>query len=164
MVEFGIFDHLDQRAGRSPHDIYEDRLQLISGYDRAGFAMYHLAEHHATPLGLAPSPSVFLSAVAQRTENMHFGPMVYCLPLYEPLRLIEEICTIYANYETFETEVLVASIRSPNHVIESAQIGADVVTVPPSVLRQLFKHPLTDSGLEAFLSDWAGSGQSILGS
>jgi transaldolase len=78
--------------------------------------------------------------------------------------LIEEICTIYANYETFETEVLVASIRSPNHVIESAQIGADVVTVPPSVLRQLFKHPLTDSGLEAFLSDWAGSGQSILGS
>ena len=78
--------------------------------------------------------------------------------------LIEEICTIYANYETFETEVLVASIRSPNHVIESAQIGADVVTVPPSVLRQLFKHPLTDSGLEAFLSDWVGSGQSILGS
>ncbi len=78
--------------------------------------------------------------------------------------LIEEISTIYANYETFETEVLVASIRSPNHVIESAQIGADVVTVPPSVLRQLFKHPLTDSGLEAFLSDWAESGQSILGS
>ena len=55
--------------------------------------------------------------------------------------LIEEICTIYANYETFETEVLVASIRSPNHVVESAQIGADVVTVPPSVLRQLFEHP-----------------------
>ena len=78
--------------------------------------------------------------------------------------LIDEICSIYANYETFETEVLVASVRSPNHVIEAAQIGADVVTVPPSVLRQLFKHPLTDSGLEAFLTDWAGSGQSILGS
>ena len=78
--------------------------------------------------------------------------------------LIDEICSIYANYETFETKVLVASVRSPNHVIEAAQIGADVVTVPPSVLRQLFKHPLTDSGLEAFLTDWEGSGQSILGS
>ena len=78
--------------------------------------------------------------------------------------LIEEICSIYANYDGFTTEVLVASIRSPNHVVQAAQIGADVVTVPPSVLRQLFEHPLTDSGLEAFLADWAGSGQSILGS
>jgi len=78
--------------------------------------------------------------------------------------LIEEICTIYANYSNFETEVLVASVRSPMHVVESARMGADVVTLPPSVLRQLFKHPLTDSGLEAFLSDWANSGQSILGS
>jgi transaldolase len=78
--------------------------------------------------------------------------------------LIEEICTIYANYSDFETEVLVASVRSPMHVVESARMGADVVTLPPSVLRQLFKHPLTDSGLEAFLSDWANSGQSILGS
>ena len=77
--------------------------------------------------------------------------------------LIEEICSIYANYDGFRTEVLVASIRSPNHVVQAAQIGADVVTVPPGVLRQLFKHPLTDSGLEAFLADWAGSGQSILG-
>ena len=94
MVEFGVFDHLDQRPGASAHDIYEDRLQLIAAYDRAGIAMYHLAEHHATPLGLAPSPSVFLAAVAQRTENIHFGPMVYCLPLYDPLRLIEEICML----------------------------------------------------------------------
>ena len=65
---------------------------------------------------------------------------------------------------SFDTEVLVASVRSPMHVVESARMGADVVTLPPSVLRQLFKHPLTDSGLEAFLSDWANSGQSILGS
>ncbi len=91
MVALGVFDHLDRRAGANPHDIYEDRLRLIGEYDQAGIAMYHLAEHHATPLGLAPSPSVFLSAVAQRTERIHFGPMVYCLPLYEPLRLIEEI-------------------------------------------------------------------------
>ena len=78
--------------------------------------------------------------------------------------LIDEICTIYANYEALETEVLVASVRSPKHVIEAAQMGADVATVPPSVLRQLFKHPLTDSGLAAFLTDWTRSGQSILGS
>jgi alkanesulfonate monooxygenase SsuD/methylene tetrahydromethanopterin reductase-like flavin-dependent oxidoreductase (luciferase family) len=94
MVDFGVFDHLDLRAGASPHEVYEDRLRLIAAYDAAGFAMYHLAEHHATPLGLAPSPSVFLSAVGQRTARMHFGPMVYCLPLYEPLRLIEEICML----------------------------------------------------------------------
>jgi len=78
--------------------------------------------------------------------------------------LIEEICTIYANYDEFDTEVLVASVRGPNHVVEAARIGADVVTLPPAVLRQLFNHPLTDSGLQAFLADWEKSGQSILGS
>jgi transaldolase len=76
--------------------------------------------------------------------------------------LIEEICTIYANYDKFDTEVLVASVRGPNHVVEAARIGADVVTLPPAVLRQLFNHPLTDSGLQAFLADWEKSGQSIL--
>jgi len=76
--------------------------------------------------------------------------------------LIEEICTIYANYDEFDTEVLVASVRGPNHVVEAARIGADVVTLPPAVLRQLFNHPLTDSGLQAFLADWEKSGQSIL--
>jgi transaldolase len=81
---------------------------------------------------------------------------------YDGMGLIEEISTIYENYAAFETEILVASIRSPMHVIDSAQLGADVVTLPPNVLRQLFKHPLTDSGLKAFLADWANSGQSIL--
>ncbi|MBN43085.1 MAG: LLM class flavin-dependent oxidoreductase [Alphaproteobacteria bacterium] len=94
MMQFGVFDHLDRQAGVPPQRTYEDRLRLIADYDAAGISMYHLAEHHATPLGLAPSPSVFLSAVAQRTTNIHFGPMVYCLPLYEPLRLIEEISMI----------------------------------------------------------------------
>lgn len=78
--------------------------------------------------------------------------------------LIDDICTIYSNYADFETEVLVASIRSPNHVIEAAKMGADVCTVPPSVLRQLVKHPLTDAGLAAFLADWAETGQKILDS
>ena len=76
--------------------------------------------------------------------------------------LIDEICMIYGNYPLINTQVLVASIRSPNHVVEAAKMGADVVTLPPAVLRALFKHPLTDKGLEAFLSDWAETGQSIM--
>src|SRR5262249_41729307 len=76
------------------HEYYEARLKLVELYDSAGFYAYHLAEHHATPLGMAPSPSVFLAAVAQRTRRLRFGPMVYALPLYHPLRLIEEICML----------------------------------------------------------------------
>ncbi|MDH3737765.1 MAG: LLM class flavin-dependent oxidoreductase [Alphaproteobacteria bacterium] len=93
-MEFGVFDHLDQRPDVPLETIFEDRLRLIADYDAAGISTYHLAEHHATPLGLAPSPSVFLAAVAQRTQRIRFGPMVYCLPLYVPLRLIEEICML----------------------------------------------------------------------
>lgn len=71
----------------------------------------------------------------------------------EGLRLIEQIVTIYANYG-FETEILAASIRHPMHVVEAAMLGADVATMPLSVIKQLIKHPLTDSGLERFLADW----------
>ena len=93
-MEFGVFDHLDQRPGVALETVYRDRLRLIADYDAAGISTYHLAEHHATPLGMAPSPSVFLAAVAARTTHLRFGPMVYCLPLYDPLRLIEEICML----------------------------------------------------------------------
>ena len=68
--------------------------------------------------------------------------------------LISDICTIYSNYPNLNTEVLVASIRSPKHVIEAAKMGADIVTLPPNVLKQLINHPLTDNGLKAFLEDW----------
>ena len=92
-MEFGIFDHLD-RNDLSLKDFYEARLKLIEAYERAGFYAYHVAEHHSTPIGMAPSPSVFLSAIAQRTNTLRFGPMVYALPLHHPLRLIEEICMV----------------------------------------------------------------------
>ena len=75
--------------------------------------------------------------------------------------LIEEICTLYANYD-YPTEVLVASVRSTQHVVDAALMGADVVTLPPKILTALYHHPLTDSGLDAFLQDWANTGQSIL--
>jgi len=92
-MEFGIFDHLD-RSPSSLADYYEERLAIVELFDRAGFHAYHLAEHHATPLGMAPSPSVFLAAVAQRTKRLRFGPMIFALPLYHPLRMIEEICML----------------------------------------------------------------------
>jgi transaldolase len=78
------------------------------------------------------------------------------------MQLISDICEIYAQYPRLETEVLVASVRHPMHVLEAAKLGADVVTLPPGVLRQLVKHPLTDKGLDGFLADWKKTGQSIL--
>jgi transaldolase len=76
--------------------------------------------------------------------------------------LIREIVSIYRNYPGIRTEVLVASVRNPLHVVEAAKLGAQVATLPPTVLRQMFAHPLTDKGLAAFLADWAKTGQSIL--
>jgi transaldolase len=76
--------------------------------------------------------------------------------------LIEDICTIYENYPQWDTEVLVASIRHPMHIVESARLGAHVVTCPPDVIYKLYNHPLTDKGLAAFVADWAASGQKIL--
>ncbi|MDA8050105.1 MAG: fructose-6-phosphate aldolase [Rhodospirillales bacterium] len=75
--------------------------------------------------------------------------------------LIAEILEIYRNYPALKTEVLVASVRHPGHVITAARLGAHVATVPPGVLRQLFVHPLTEKGLAVFLADWAKGGQSI---
>src|SRR5437763_14736524 len=92
-MKFGVFDHLD-RNDLPLRDYYESRLKIIEAYDRLGFYAYHVAEHHSTPLGMAASPSVFLSAVAQRTRRLRFGPLVYSLPLYHPLRMVEEICML----------------------------------------------------------------------
>src|SRR5690606_37860396 len=75
--------------------------------------------------------------------------------------LIRDIVQIYDNYPDLKTEVLVASIRNPTHIVEAALIGADVCTIPPAVLKQLVAHPLTDKGLAAFLADWEKTGQNI---
>lgn len=82
---------------------------------------------------------------------------------HDGMGLISDICEIYASYpDTISTEVLVASVRSPGHVVEAAKMGADVATLPPSVIKQLSVHPLTDKGLAAFLADWEKTGQSII--
>ena len=78
------------------------------------------------------------------------------------LELIKDIRIIYNNYPHFETQILAASVRHPIHVLEVAKTGADVVTIPPSLFRQLYKHPLTDQGLQIFLDDWKKTGQSII--
>jgi transaldolase len=77
------------------------------------------------------------------------------------LNLIGEICEIYDNYESFKTQVLVASVRNPIHIVESAKLGAHVATIPAKVIKQLAQHPLTDKGIETFIKDWAGTGQKI---
>ena len=92
-MKFGVFDHVDD-SGLPQHEHYETRLKLVEALDRLGFDSYHTAEHHGTTLGLAPSPSVYLSAVAQRTRRLRFGPLVYLPALYHPMRLAEEICML----------------------------------------------------------------------
>ena len=92
-LEFGVFDHLD-RNDLPLREYYEQRLKVIEALDRSGFYAYHVAEHHFTPLGMAPSPSVFLSAIAQRTRRLRFGTFVYALPVHHPLRVLEEICML----------------------------------------------------------------------
>lgn len=81
---------------------------------------------------------------------------------HDGMQLIADICQIYANYPDFHTQVLVASIRHPMHLIDAAKMGADVATIPPAVIRQLYNHPLTDKGLATFVEDWKKTGQSIL--
>ena len=89
-MKFGIFDHLDN-IELPLSRFFSERLRVIELYERFGFHSYHVAEHHGTSLGMAPSPNVFLAAVAERTTRLRFGPMVYAVPLYHPLRLAQEI-------------------------------------------------------------------------
>jgi transaldolase len=99
----------------------------------------------------AKAGASFISPFVGRLDDIHM----------EGMDLISEIRQIYDNYG-FDTEVLVASVRTANHIKQAALIGADVVTAPPAVLKGLAKHPLTDKGIEAFLADWKKTGQSIL--
>ena len=99
----------------------------------------------------AKAGAAFISPFVGRHDDVGFDGMA----------LIADIRQIYDNY-AFETEILVASVRHPVHVLQAAKIGADVCTMPPSVIRALANHPLTDRGLDGFASDWAKTGQSIL--
>jgi alkanesulfonate monooxygenase SsuD/methylene tetrahydromethanopterin reductase-like flavin-dependent oxidoreductase (luciferase family) len=89
-MRFSIFDHVD-RSDRPLAKQFDERLDYVAAADRLGFYCYHVAEHHATPLNMVPVPGVYLGAVARATTRIRLGPLVYLLPLYSPLRLIEEI-------------------------------------------------------------------------
>jgi alkanesulfonate monooxygenase SsuD/methylene tetrahydromethanopterin reductase-like flavin-dependent oxidoreductase (luciferase family) len=93
-VTFGLFDWVDSDGVREPGQLYAERLDLLADAESCGFDIYHLAEHHGTPLGLVPSPSVFLAAAAVRTTRIRLCPLVYVLPLYHPVRLAEEIAML----------------------------------------------------------------------
>ena len=88
-MKFGIFDYIDWRDEPLAR-IFDDRFALLRAAEEYGFYGYHVTEHHSTPLGMSPSPSVYLSALAQRTKTLRFGPLVYTLALYHPLRLADE--------------------------------------------------------------------------
>jgi alkanesulfonate monooxygenase SsuD/methylene tetrahydromethanopterin reductase-like flavin-dependent oxidoreductase (luciferase family) len=93
VIRFALFDHLDQ-SGRGQGETYRERLKMIESAEQAGFYAYHLAEHHGTELSTVPSPGLFLAAVAEHTTRLRLGPLTYVLPLYNPLRLLEEICML----------------------------------------------------------------------
>nr|WP_315379886.1 fructose-6-phosphate aldolase [uncultured Sphingomonas sp.] len=98
----------------------------------------------------AKAGATFISPFVGRHDDIGFDGM----------DLIEDIRLIYDNYD-YATEILVASVRHPIHVLQAAKIGADVMTAPPAVIKQLVKHPLTDKGIESFMADWAKTGQTI---
>lgn len=91
-IEFGIFDWVDALPGSDLAAVFDGRLAMVQAADRGGqIAVYHLAEHHGTPLGMAPSPAVFLAAVSRLTSRIRLAPTVFVLPLYDPMRLAQEI-------------------------------------------------------------------------
>ena len=143
-MKFGVFDHMDD-SSISVSQQFEDRMKLAEAYDRFDFYAYHLAEHHGTPLGLAPSPGLFMAALAQRTKRLRFGPLVYLLPLYDPLRLIEEICML-DHMSAGRLEIGVGRGVSP---IEVGFFGVDPADGPrqfPEALR-VIKQGLTSDVL-----------------
>ena len=105
----------------------------------------------AQALLAAKAGATFISPFVGRHDDVGFDGM----------ELIADIRLIYDNYD-FPTQILVASVRSPMHVVDAAKIGADVMTAPPKIIWQLFKHPLTDVGIESFLKDWEATGQKIV--
>lgn len=127
-LEFGLFDWIDVHPGQTPAEVYDARLRVLAEADRGGFATYHLAEHHGTPLGLAPSPAVFLAAAARVTERIRLAPTTFIVPLYDPLRLVQEICML-DQLSHGRLEIGVGKGSSP---IEAAMYG---LTAPGSAER-----------------------------
>src|ERR1700751_1232431 len=104
-MQIGLFDHVEH-GDRALAVLFDERLKFAAAADEAGIYCLHVAEHHATPLNMVPVPGVYLGALARATKRMRLGPLVYLLPLYSPLRLIEEICMLdHLSYGRLEVGV-----------------------------------------------------------
>jgi alkanesulfonate monooxygenase SsuD/methylene tetrahydromethanopterin reductase-like flavin-dependent oxidoreductase (luciferase family) len=125
MLSFGIFDHVDDNGSPRAQQ-FEERIKLVELLEAEGFYGYHLAEHHATPLGIVPCPSVFLAALAQRTRRIRFGPLVYVLPLHHPLRLYEEICML----DHISGGRLMLGVGRGAALFEHARYGIEAASAP----------------------------------
>lgn len=128
----------------------------------AGLRVCRTLADEGTPVNVTLCFSANQALLAAKAGATFISPFVGRLDDIglDGLDLIRDVRLIYDNYG-FDTEILVASVRHPVHILESARIGADVMTAPPAVIRQLVKHPLTDKGIEGFMADWAKTGQTI---
>jgi alkanesulfonate monooxygenase SsuD/methylene tetrahydromethanopterin reductase-like flavin-dependent oxidoreductase (luciferase family) len=131
-IEVGLFDWVDRGPG-SLVDIYERRLRMVEYADRAGYYCYMVAEHHGTPLGMAPSPSLLLASAAQRTRRIRLGPLVYVLPLYNPMRLAQEVCML-DQLSRGRLELGIGRGSSPNELVN---LGVD-----PAETREMYREAL----------------------
>jgi transaldolase len=130
----------------------------------AGLRTCRALSNEGTPVNVTLCFSPAQALLAAKAGAAFISPFVGRLDdiAHDGMGLIADIVQIYRNYPNLKTEVLVASVRHPVHLVQAAKLGAHVATLPPAVIRQLLKHPLTDSGLAAFLADWKKTGQSIL--
>jgi transaldolase len=130
----------------------------------AGLRTCRVLANEGTPVNVTLCFSAAQALLAAKAGAAFISPFVGRLDdiATDGMQLIADIVQIYRNYPALKTEVLVASVRHPIHLVQAAKLGAHVATLPPGVIRQLLKHPLTDSGLAAFLADWKKTGQSIL--
>ncbi|WP_237216961.1 fructose-6-phosphate aldolase [Falsiroseomonas oryziterrae] len=130
----------------------------------AGLRTCRVLAGEGTPVNVTLCFSPAQALLAAKAGAAFISPFVGRLDdiSTDGMSLIADIVQIYRNYPALKTEVLVASVRHPIHLVQAAKLGAHVATLPPQVIRQLLKHPLTDSGLAAFLADWKKTGQSIL--
>ena len=144
-MQFGIFDHLDS-DGSVLGEFFRRRLDLVALIEQEGFAGFHVAEHHSTPLGLAASPSVFLAAAIARTTRLRLGPLVYVLPLYHPLRLYEEICML----DHLSNGRLMVGVGRGGALLEHQRFGVDPAAAPKmyheafAVLMRAFENDVVD--------------------
>jgi alkanesulfonate monooxygenase SsuD/methylene tetrahydromethanopterin reductase-like flavin-dependent oxidoreductase (luciferase family) len=144
-IRFGIWDHFERRPGLSVHEQYQQKIALLQEAERLNFYAYHLAEHHLSPLDLAPSPSIFLAALAQATERLRIGTMVYILPLYHPVRLAQEIAML-DNLSGGRLDVGVGrGIRSVEH--EWFGISPDEARERHDEILQILIHALSTGNL-----------------